>query len=705
MPGIARLKNWVEKEVLVYSDLNAEFNNIINNLQASNVDGFSASVAQMRETTDPGGVGSESLATRTSDEIERLRYVISRLIGKTYWYESPDFNISDIYNILIEKVNSNLILSGGSDKKEVAYRLARWFTDQVSSANVSFSNAGKFSSYSLESDAISPVSFFTKDNICTPDQGTISFWQKNRATGDGLLYNHFLGAYLGINNSNNLIFSLQTATPGPAQIDGSSKQILNITGSSFVGSGTYDHLMLRYVVGGALGAGNDIISLRANNANIGTNLTGNIAVNTNSRGGHWAFFAKRNPAVVFLGYSDMSTTPDLQTTLPYTKVTSGGTATVSNGVLTFNVPAANSLYFHRTTGINTVSSGSSFAIRTKLRVKSAGSIAAALSSENGLTLGIRFPTIQKTFRFTFGELGLSLNPGTSFAPSTSARTFQHIAYDFSKWSVVDLVFKNPFGAGVVCDVYINGYLRGTFKSPESNDVTAGNVIYFGKTQTSSAQDLNAQVEYLGISDITSDAKPIVSNGVTNQYVSDISLIGSYVTSQIVLDRLYEEIPEDVASISRDVKNVAISSSCASDVLVTPNSVAYSNLPTQNTIISDGITPITVSYSAVVEPVDHTKKMYAKAVVAVKVLSDYDFQWTGSTNHLDQVAVASQTAGIPFPDDLTDRVLQEQVQANGKLMVNDSRVYPAGIVVFTPFIISDALSVSDLRVVREQISIS
>ena len=90
MPGIVRLKTWVAREVLVYSDLNDEFDNIINNLEASNLDGYSASVAQMRETTDPGGVGSESLALRISDEIERIRFAISRIVGKTYWYEDPD---------------------------------------------------------------------------------------------------------------------------------------------------------------------------------------------------------------------------------------------------------------------------------------------------------------------------------------------------------------------------------------------------------------------------------------------------------------------------------------------------------------------------------------------------------------------------------------------------------------------------------------
>ena len=76
--ALSRVKTWTAEE-LTYQDLNAEFDNIINNLKAENVDGYSISVAQMQEMTNPGGVGSESLALRISDEIERLNLSLEYL--------------------------------------------------------------------------------------------------------------------------------------------------------------------------------------------------------------------------------------------------------------------------------------------------------------------------------------------------------------------------------------------------------------------------------------------------------------------------------------------------------------------------------------------------------------------------------------------------------------------------------------------------
>src|SRR5438132_7800042 len=55
--------------------------------------GYSATVAQMRLTHDPGEVGSESLATTMAGELERLRfsaYETKHTLDPrlTYWYES-----------------------------------------------------------------------------------------------------------------------------------------------------------------------------------------------------------------------------------------------------------------------------------------------------------------------------------------------------------------------------------------------------------------------------------------------------------------------------------------------------------------------------------------------------------------------------------------------------------------------------------------
>lgn len=96
----SRVKTWVSAEDVVYSDLNAEFDNILNNLTAANVDDYSANVSQMQSTSDPGEVGSESLATSIAGELSRLRYMIREITGETQWYESPISSLTGLANAI-----------------------------------------------------------------------------------------------------------------------------------------------------------------------------------------------------------------------------------------------------------------------------------------------------------------------------------------------------------------------------------------------------------------------------------------------------------------------------------------------------------------------------------------------------------------------------------------------------------------------------
>lgn len=108
----SRIKVWVSAEDVVYSDLNAEFDNLLNNLTAANVDDFSTNVSQMQSTTDPGEVGSESLATSVAGEIARLRHLIKEITGETQWYTSPDASISTLASLLGTGLQDNRIASG-----------------------------------------------------------------------------------------------------------------------------------------------------------------------------------------------------------------------------------------------------------------------------------------------------------------------------------------------------------------------------------------------------------------------------------------------------------------------------------------------------------------------------------------------------------------------------------------------------------------
>lgn len=89
MAIFSRVKQWVSNEVLTASDLNAEFNNLLNNTKPESIEDYSNDVSTMRLTADPGGVGTESLATSLAGELERLRFAIKRICGAAQWYSDP----------------------------------------------------------------------------------------------------------------------------------------------------------------------------------------------------------------------------------------------------------------------------------------------------------------------------------------------------------------------------------------------------------------------------------------------------------------------------------------------------------------------------------------------------------------------------------------------------------------------------------------
>jgi len=97
----SRLKQWSTGETLTASDLNAEFNQIYNNLDPSGIDDESANDAAAQATSDPYPGSSLSKATSLQGEIQQLRYLIAQITGETYWYIDPDNNIATLAANLI----------------------------------------------------------------------------------------------------------------------------------------------------------------------------------------------------------------------------------------------------------------------------------------------------------------------------------------------------------------------------------------------------------------------------------------------------------------------------------------------------------------------------------------------------------------------------------------------------------------------------
>jgi hypothetical protein len=67
---------------------NTDHQNHINNAVPDQHDDYSSTATQMQSAVNPGEVGSESLATSTAGELERLRFALRELKGTPQWYQT-----------------------------------------------------------------------------------------------------------------------------------------------------------------------------------------------------------------------------------------------------------------------------------------------------------------------------------------------------------------------------------------------------------------------------------------------------------------------------------------------------------------------------------------------------------------------------------------------------------------------------------------
>ena len=81
---------------LTASIYNTDHQNHINNHVPDQMDDYSTDDAEMRVQTDPFPSSATSRATHLAGELERLRYQLDLVIGKTYWYEDPSASLESL---------------------------------------------------------------------------------------------------------------------------------------------------------------------------------------------------------------------------------------------------------------------------------------------------------------------------------------------------------------------------------------------------------------------------------------------------------------------------------------------------------------------------------------------------------------------------------------------------------------------------------
>ena len=112
----SRVKTWNTGETLTASDLNAEFDNILNNSDPDGIGDASANATAMQATADPYPSASVSLATDLTGELKRLRYIVKQLSGEAYWYVDPELNLQPIMQRSTFVSTSDTVLTIGAGR-------------------------------------------------------------------------------------------------------------------------------------------------------------------------------------------------------------------------------------------------------------------------------------------------------------------------------------------------------------------------------------------------------------------------------------------------------------------------------------------------------------------------------------------------------------------------------------------------------------
>ena len=90
--------------VLTAAIYNSDHTNHITNQNPTMTGALSDNLTQHQLMTDPGGVGTEVLASNLADELTQIRYCLDRIIGKTHWYEAPSTNLESVGGTITDLV-------------------------------------------------------------------------------------------------------------------------------------------------------------------------------------------------------------------------------------------------------------------------------------------------------------------------------------------------------------------------------------------------------------------------------------------------------------------------------------------------------------------------------------------------------------------------------------------------------------------------
>lgn len=542
MPGLyGRFNVEVDGNILTASNYNGEHDNHITNATPQQHDDYSANAVQMQAATDPGEVGTESLATSTAGELERLRFAVKEIKGVTQWYESASTSLATISNSasgLAIGLEFEGALGGASSTTDVLAKFinqggiinaASWSTADVVAAD--FSTTAKFGNYSYITGAGNIAAF--PAFACNKAKGTVCAWTRGFSASDYVMFNRMLGIEVFMSGGSILTTRIQERTAATE----STKVTASVTGTlsgNYVTdqASTFKHILAQYRTAGEAGAGTDLLKLYYGGAADGTALTAQTFTGNPGDGGNWIFGSKRNEPATWDHFLANSGLPTAHSD-PWT---SNGTpnASLSDGVLTI-APAAATGFFSKTGA--TVLTGVNLAAQTlefKARISSHGQRAAIASGF--LTVDIRDDSLNRTIELDIYKTSVIFG----YTDGANLTAVYERALDGTQFHIYRITSSGSPNPTV--NLYIDDVL--VFSGTNSIvDGTANDRIRFGTTTSTTASE---EFEWFAYADevaapctANSGAGFIDSFGIANSVISD-ALITSLQTNPIT--SIFGDVP-------------------------------------------------------------------------------------------------------------------------------------------------------------------
>lgn len=517
----ARVKTWIA-EILYYADLNAEIQNILDKFMPQWMDDYSATISQMQTATSPGSVGSESQATSLAGELERIRYVIKRIIDSTlatHWYEVPDTDL----RVLAGGVPTLAIYMNFESETGIADATSI-FRDVVTRGVIA--NAISFSALDFSSSHITTTAAKVAQGkgayvvgsgfLAVPGQRvnpynlSLSAQFRNLVSNDYIAFNPLTGHELFFGATGLLTARVTERTT----TDESTKASSSITGSvSRVGDTTYRTAIMKFRGNDIEGSSTDLLELEYEDAEEGTQLTAQDLDINGGDGGNWFFGCKpNNPTWDHI--SSMHVLPESHSS-PWTK-TGAGFSSVSGGILSISTTASQVSY-NRATLVDL----SQQTLEWKMRITAFQTA----NSADAIQVYVRDDSMNRATVIAFQPNGVqfgasdgsdaNLDEPMTFAPCNTA-----------EWHVYR--FTSSGGTSPVSNLYIDGVLAASFTNSLAN-ATATDLLSFGGNFYSATTTFTVEMEYFKVFDAGATV-PVAVNTASDGQLDDIAIVNGQVDS-------------------------------------------------------------------------------------------------------------------------------------------------------------------------------